>query len=649
MFARLKNIFKKSESGFLTLFWGFGWDKVIKNHEYVNFFVGWQYAAITAISDSLSGLNWRIADKQDKEIKHEYSGFITPELLQNIAIFMKMTGTAYVWKVMNNRKVLGLSMLLPWNISPQIDSNWYLKNWVYREWSKQIILQPEEVMVFAEFNPSQRYPYITRGYSPIQAIAMTIRGEKEIEKWNYALLNHDTPPGMILTTEQAMSKEQIEKVRASREARHSGADNAGKLAILPFGIKPANLQSSPKEMEFVAQQAWDRDKILAIYKVPKAVLGIGEWVNVGNVKAFNQVFASRCIEPLAKKIARVFNDQLFDGSWIFEFVNVLPTDEEEIRNHYFAGWITRNEYRQELWYKPIKWGDVFVDGTNAEIRQEAQKDLIWISMKSVDFQTIVKENIKRSEEWMQKRWIQKQKKNTEYEKRLKVWFMKIFEKQKQDILRKFDQEHKKGFKKYDYQLLLKYYALYHIYIRPELETLISEEWVRAMSELNVDIEFNPNTDKIKKELKQKIQLIAKNVDALTDEKIGKVVEMGLAGNMQPEEIKQELVKVFDELQGRRLETIVRTEAIRFGTYAEQSAREQSWVVKSKQWRTAIDERVCEYCGKMHWKKIWLQEEFFKQWSIMSGNNWGRLRLDYENVIGSPLHPNCRCDMIPLIE
>ena len=69
-----------------------------------------------------------------------------------------------------------------------------------------------------------------------------------------------------------------------------------------------------------------------------------------------------------------------------------------------------------------------------------------------------------------------------------------------------------------------------------------------MSELNVDVEFNINTDKIKKELKQKIQLIAKNVDALTDEKIGKVVEMGLAGNMQPEEIKQELVKVFDDLQ-----------------------------------------------------------------------------------------------------
>ncbi len=69
-----------------------------------------------------------------------------------------------------------------------------------------------------------------------------------------------------------------------------------------------------------------------------------------------------------------------------------------------------------------------------------------------------------------------------------------------------------------------------------------------MSELDVELEFNINTDKIKKELKQKIQFIAKNVDAITDEKIGKVVEMGLAGNMQPEEIKKELVKVFDELQ-----------------------------------------------------------------------------------------------------
>ena len=87
-----------------------------------------------------------------------------------------MTGSAYVWKVMAGSKVIGLDMLLPWNISPVIDTNWNLLYWNYTGNGKSIRLEVEEVMVFTEFNPYERYPYVTRGYSPIQAIAMTIRG-----------------------------------------------------------------------------------------------------------------------------------------------------------------------------------------------------------------------------------------------------------------------------------------------------------------------------------------------------------------------------------------------------------------------------------------------------------------------------------------
>ena len=196
---------------------------------------------------------------------------------------------------------------------------------------------------------------------------MTIRWESEIEDWNYSLLTNDVPPGMILTTDQPLTAEQVWSIKENREKNHTWARNVWKLAILPFGIKPNSIQASPKEMEFISQQSWDRDKILAIYKVPKAILGIGEWVNVWNVKAFNQIYASRCIEPLTKKIARVFNDKLFNWIWTFEFLNVLPSDEDAVREHYLSWWITRNEYRLELWYKPIKWWDVFYDWTEAEI------------------------------------------------------------------------------------------------------------------------------------------------------------------------------------------------------------------------------------------------------------------------------------------
>lgn len=123
MFDRIKKILKKSESGFLALFGGLSGERRIREDEYVNFFVGRQYAAITAISDSLAGLNWRLANKKDQEIQHEYLEYITPELISNIAIFIKMTGTAYVWKIKNGKKIWGLSMLLPWNISAKVDNS----------------------------------------------------------------------------------------------------------------------------------------------------------------------------------------------------------------------------------------------------------------------------------------------------------------------------------------------------------------------------------------------------------------------------------------------------------------------------------------------------------------------------------------------
>ena len=39
-------------------------------------------------------------------------------------------------------------------------------------------------------------------------------------------------------------------------------------------VENQNSSEMLKEMEFISQQNWDRDKILAIYKVPKAILGI---------------------------------------------------------------------------------------------------------------------------------------------------------------------------------------------------------------------------------------------------------------------------------------------------------------------------------------------------------------------------------------
>ena len=634
MFNRIKNIFKKSawnSNNWISFLWWFLWNTSIKDNEYVKFFIGWQYAAITAIADSVSWLNYRLWDGKDNEIHHEYLDFVNPDLLQNIAIFMKMTWTAYVWKVKAWNKVIWLDMLLPRCISPVIDTNWNLLYWNYAWNWKSIRLETDEVMVFAEFNPYERYPYITRWYSPIQAIAMTVRGEKEIEDWNYSLLTNDVPPGMVLTTDQALTEEQVKAIKSNWEANHTWAKNVWKLAILPFWIKPNNVQASPKEMEFIAQQNWDRDKILAIYKVPKAILWIWEWVNVGNVKSFNHIYSTRCIEPLTKKISRVLNDQLFNWIWLFEFLNVLPTDEDQVREHYLSWWITRNEYRQELWYNPIKWGDVFYDWTECNTVEDSQKSDTY---SSINFKSIVKSNIPWSEWWMIKRHINKNNRYLAYEKKLREWFLKVFSKQEKTIINEFENKWFASNKAVKVKLEKRFYWVYQVFLKDTVEEIVKSEWERASKEINAKSPFEYD-ENVAKQLKEMLTKLAKEVDSVTDTNLLNAIWKAVDEWLSPAETKEVLEDVFEDLKTYRLERIIRTESIRYWTYAEEEARRQSWVVKYKQRWTALDERTCESCWKLHWKKIPLNGKF------ADDNYW--------DVIWSPLHPNCRCDMIPVLE
>ena len=641
MFNRIKNIFKKTVEtthNWISFLAPYVWSPSIRDNEYVKFFIWWQYAAITAIADSVSTLNYRLSDGKDKQISHPYLEFVTPELLQNISVFMKMTGSAYVWKVMAWNKVIWLDMLLPWCISPVIDTNWNLLYWNYMWNGKSIRLETSEVMVFAEFNPYERYPYITRWYSPIQAIAMTVRGEKEIESRNYSLLTNDVPPGMVLTTDQPLTQEQVQAIKSNWEANHTWAKNAGKLAILPFGIKPNNVQASPKEMDFISQQNWDRDKILAIYKVPKAILWIWEWVNVWNVKSFNQIFSQRCIEPLTRKISRVLNDKLFDWIWFFEFLNVLPTDEDAVREHYLSWWITRNEYRQELWYNPIKWWDVFFDGSEAEkVDTEWKKFSIDFKWLWIDFSSIVKSNIPWSEDWMIKRHSNKNNRYIVYEKRLREWFLKVFSKQEKAILSEFDKNNNwKSFSSYisnkaiKLKLDKKYYAVYQLFLKDTVEEIVKKEWERASKEINAKSPFRYD-ENIAKEVKEMLTKLAKEVDSVTDEKLLKAIGKATNEWLSTTETKEVLEDVFKDLKTTRLDKIIRTESIRYWSYAEQKAWEESWVVKYKERWTAPDNRRCEKCKELHGKKVKLGDEFLE---------W---------ISWAPLHPNCRCDMIPCIE
>lgn len=136
--------------------------------------------------------------------------------------------------------------------------------------------------------------------------------------------------------------------------------------------------------------------------------------------------------------------------------------------------------------------------------------------------------------------------------------------------------------------------------------------------------------------------IAKNIEKFTKsmletdrQKLIDIVTHGLESGASVPEIRNQIVNDFEgEYTKMQAQRITRTEVLRVSNQATLDAFEQSGVVEGKQWVTfgATDE-CAAYDGQIEYD---LQNGFYS-----SGNEF----QDGD----PPLHPNCRCVLIPIVE
>ena len=104
----------------------------------------------------------------------------------------------------------------------------------------------------------------------------------------------------------------------------------------------------------------------------------------------------------------------------------------------------------------------------------------------------------------------------------------------------------------------------------------------------------------------------------------------------------------DRLVRNRALMVARTEAQRATRAAEVEAWKATGVVEGKTWLLAPD--PCEFCeaaSKAFAKNaVGLGESFYAKGSTLVGTDGGEMVLDYEDIQGPPLHPNCRCSLQP---
>lgn len=101
----------------------------------------------------------------------------------------------------------------------------------------------------------------------------------------------------------------------------------------------------------------------------------------------------------------------------------------------------------------------------------------------------------------------------------------------------------------------------------------------------------------------------------------------------------------EELENWRAERIARTESARAFSKGERVSYEQTGVVEKCVWLASSD--ACPFCLEMNGEECNFNESFFAEGDSLSVSNKGAtltMSFGYSDIIGPPLHPNCRCAM-----
>ena len=663
---------------------------------------GWVYAAVRAIAEGLAGLRIRlfqvkkdgtseeIFDHELLNLLHSVNQFQTEyDLKYLMASHLEITGNAY-WYLEGVTSEMGRPTAI-YPLNPKFVKvkkaplPLFVTGYEYTVDAVTKILKPYEILHIKYPNPDDIY----EGRGTVEAIYDWIMADFYSTLLNAKYFKNGAKLGHILKPKMSLNPAQMKSLRESFEAAHSGAENSYKPLVLPSDIDVEKESDNPKDMDFANLQRESRDKILGGFRVPKTILGTAESeTNRATAETANYVFGARTLKPKCELIAQYLNEFLvprYGDNLYLEFENPVPEDREAKIKEMVAVMggqpiSSLNEARDEyLSYPPVDGGDEVRGsammqpvGTPAKQAKTPKKESI--KTPSIRFSKnannrkkisadiaekaaqLIAESEKKFEEAKQKAVKNiSTMSDDDFEPIHKAFVGRVsaYEEQMAKIVRKFNGDQKKevidnlkkitkGAKisKTDIFDFKKWISAMVDAATPTLLTLFKDEGTQAMALMGA--EGFEVTKEAKNALDLAIELLSNSYNSTTLDALKQVIEEGQSEGLGLDELAAKVNDVYDYSDITRAEAVARTETFRIANEATRQAWKQTGVVKTIKWYTAVDERVCNWCGSMHGKIVKIEKAFFNKGDVVTGLDGKELKVDYSAVYAPPLHTNCRC-------
>lgn len=516
-------------------------------------------------------------------------------------------------------------------------------------------------------NPKNQF----RGLGKVEAAADTIDTDSMAIEANKALYKRGLISNFILTTPNKVTPEQLSQLHAEFKSTYQGVENAFNVPIFGSDLKPQSVQQSNKDMQFIDQQKWLRDKIMSIFGNTPSVLGIVEDVNRANSESGILHWRRTTIRTEMKQITDTLNEFLvprFGDNLVLGFKDPVEEDEsleiDDMKKLIESNILTINEARQELGFDPLK--DPMAD----ELRQSnSMTDLIPgipKSLKYVNLKQVLRRNgiYKQQDTYKNLKALarplaEKIVKNRKAKRVIKKSYGNFTDEQVSTYYNKqigiveaqeerFEQKVEKFINRLVEKALANIPEEVHnmqkkalideadeivqatLDFTPILMEVATASGQQALGLIDSDKPYIPTN--IRGVITKRVEKFAKSMVETDKDKLIDIIAEGVRNGDSIPSIRNSIVDTFSEYSKMQAQRITRTEVLRTSNLSAIDAWEQSGVVEGKQWLIApgADEECAQYDGEI----VTLSGNFYSPEEFADGD--------------PPIHPNCRCTVLPVI-
>lgn len=682
-------------------------DKTVSS-KLTNSFYGWVYANVSVLAEEVSKMEFKLhkvvmvnGEPEYKEInQHPILDLLdkpnpfttTSQLMYLTEAHLELTGDAF-YLLDKPTMPTKLFVLQPDKVTVNPGGSaedYMIKNYTYKDTvdgkSVEKVYDPELIIHNKTPNPANPY----RGKSVVEAAALTIDTDNLAREFIKQFFANGASPNFALSSEQRITEDDYTRIEAQLRKTSGGVRNAFKTMIIGGGLKPVPIQQSNKEIEFQAMQIALRDEIMAMFKNTKASLGIVEDVNRANAEATLLGWKQSVIKPKMSRIVDTLNEFLapkYGDNLILSFCDPVPENKMEdidevvkLMANSVRQTVTVNEARAILDLDPLKGEEFDTIGTqvvpvpqdptpkslkNISLDKHLRHSGInaWVDDQRKFYQLgqeigrkiMVKKKVKHTPTVLEDGKLEARAyANFSFEEATSYWskmvqIADVREKRFEDKVKTFldsiekdaisnlhqavgkSKKVKKAFDLFDEDATVRSGVDLFTPLALEISELSGSE---VYQELKLNSLYVAS-EGLKKHIDAAVNEMVSSVVKTDKDKLSAILEAGIKEGQSVPQIEQAIRGQFGEFSKNQSTKIARTELIRYSNQGQLDAFRASGVVMGKQWFTARDNKVDEECAALDGKIVSLGSSYFE--------------TDYGSGEQPPLHPNCRCVLLPVLE